>query len=96
MKNSFVVVTTDNEKRGVFGGILIEHDKDAKTVVLKNAQMAVHWSAETKGVVGLASRGAARGSKITPPCDEMFIDGVTAVMKATDEAKNSWESQPWD
>jgi hypothetical protein len=54
-KNKFVVVTTDEKKRGVFAGYLKTHDGD--TVTLKDAQMAVSWSAETRGVLGLAAIG---------------------------------------
>lgn len=89
-----VVVTTDKDKRGVFFGELQSHKKDV--VILKNAQMAVYWSAATKGVLGLASIGPQKGSKITPPIPCITLNGVTSVMDTTIEAVNTWKSQPWN
>lgn len=93
-KKRMVVVTTDSSRRGVFFGELISHDKDE--VVLKDAQMAVYWSNQTRGVLGLASIGPQKGSRITPIIPEMELNGVTAVMDATPKAAKLWRKQPWD
>ena len=90
----YVVVTTDANRRGVFGGWLESHKGDV--VVLTDARMCVYWSAETRGVLGLASIGPQKGSKITPPVPRIEINGVTAVMDATEVARNAWESGLWD
>ena len=90
----WVVVTTDKDRRGVFGGILESHDGDM--VVLRDAQMAVYWSAETRGVAGLASIGPQAGSRISPPASRMEINGVIAVIDASAEARKAWEAQPWE
>ena len=92
-KTRFVVVTTDKDRRGVFGGELVSHEGDR--VVLRNAHMAVYWSAETKGVLGLASIGPQKGSRITPPVPRIALDGVTAVMDVTTEAVARWRAEPW-
>ena len=89
----FVVVTTDHTRRGVFAGDLVSHEGDV--VVLENAQQCVYWSRETRGVLGLASKGPQEGSRIGPPVPSIKIDGVTAVIEATTEARKLWESQPW-
>lgn len=96
MNKKFVVVTTDSTKRGVFGGYLVEYDKGQKTAILENAQMAVHWSNKTNGVVGLAAIGPQKGSRISPACPRIELDGVTAVMDCTEEARKLWQAQPWD
>lgn len=92
----FVVVTTDNEKRGAFGGTLVKHDTAKGTAILKDAHMAVFWSKKTKGVLGLAAHGPLEGSRITPKIPEIELNGVTAVMKCTEAAKKKWRKEPWD
>ena len=88
-----MVVTTDVNRRGVFGGELVLHEQDV--VVLENAMMCVYWSAETNGVLGLASIGPQKGSKVTPVVPKIEINGVTSVMDATDVAASAWRAQPW-
>lgn len=92
-KKRFVLVTTDENRRGVFGGYLIRHEND--TVILEQAQMAVRWSEETHGVLGLASIGPQPGSRISPPVPRIYLDGVTSVSDMTEEAEKLWQSQPW-
>lgn len=89
----FVVVTTDNNRRGVFGGLLVQREGD--TVMLECAQQCVYWSASTHGVLGLASVGPQKGSRIGPPVLSLSLNGVTSVSVATAEARKLWESQPW-
>jgi hypothetical protein len=93
MKN--VVVTTDNVRRGVFGGTLAEHDAESDYVVLTDARMAVYWSADVRGVLGLAATGPSKSCKITPAVPRIELNGVTAVMDMTDVAAKAWAEQPW-
>ena len=92
-KPRWVVVTTDKDRRGVFFGELVSHK--GSIVELRNAQIAVYWSAETRGVAGLASMGPQIGSRISPPIPQIKLNGVTAVMDTTKEAVQLWQSQPW-
>ena len=93
-KRRMVVVTTD--KRGVFFGEVLEHDKPGKRIVLRDAQMCVYWPPETHGVLGLASSGPPDGSRITQPVpDRTELEGVTAIFEATDQAVERWQSCPW-
>ena len=95
MQGKFVVVTTDLNRRGVFGGVLEKYDKDTGHAELTQAQNCVYWSQSTKGVLGLAAIGPQSGSRIGPPVPGLQIDGVTAVIEATEKARKLWESQPW-
>ena len=88
-----VVVTTDNTKRGVFGGDLATQDGDA--VVLQNARMAVYWSKDVGGVLGLAAKGPSASCRISPAVPRIELVGVTAVMDMTDAAKAAWDKEPW-
>lgn len=83
-----VVITTAH--RGVFFGY-IPKLTDAKSITAKKVRMAVYWSADVRGVLGLAATGPVSGCKITPAVDEMVINDVTSVMKCTDEAVKAWE-----
>jgi hypothetical protein len=93
MSKRFVVITTDHTRRGVFAGNLVEHENGR--AVLEDAQMCLYWSETTRGVLGLAAIGPQSGSRIGPPVSRLELDGVTAVIDATDEAEKKWKAQPW-
>lgn len=94
-KRGIVVCTA---KRGVFFGYaagsaqsLVEKGK----LTLERARMCVYWSAQTKGVLGLASHGPAAGSKVGAQVPELAIESVTAVIVCTDAAIKVWEEGSW-
>ena len=91
MKKKKVVVTTG--KRGVFFGELVSGDIATGLCKLINAQMCIYWSAETNGVLGLASHGPQVGSKVTPVIPAIELNDVTAIMDCSDEAVKQWASQ---
>jgi hypothetical protein len=95
-KQTKVVVTTDKDRKGVFFGTLMSHDEDRETCVLRDARMCVYWSESTKGVLGLASHGPQKGSRITPSVPSIKLNGVTAVMECTEAAAAQWEKGLWD
>lgn len=85
-------------KRGVFFGYSDETG-DAiiarGNVTLRSARMCMYWSAETKGVLGLAGIGPQKGSRIGPRVPELTCESVTAVIACSPEAAKTWESGPW-
>ena len=87
----FVVVCT--EFRGVFAGYT--DDQSADPIMLSDVQMCVHWSQDTRGVMGLASTGPAKSCKITKPAPEMKAYKVTAVIETTGDAEKAWQKCPW-
>jgi hypothetical protein len=91
-----VVVTTDETRRGVFYGDLESYDENMQTCKLKNARMAIYWSSETHGVLGLASIGPQNGSRISPPVPQIELNGVTSIMDTTDIAVKQWEKEIWN
>jgi hypothetical protein len=93
---NYVVVTTDKDRQGVFGGYLKDGSAETGTVTLSDARMAVYWSQETRGVLGLASIGPQPGSRITPPVPLIELNGVTSVIECTQEATAQWELGLWD
>ena len=90
----FVVVTTDKDKRGVFGGYL-EVDNSEEYVILTQAQMAVYWPEVLHGVLGLASIGPQEGARISYPVPEIKLFGITAIMNCTDKAVQQWQKALW-
>ncbi len=89
-----VVVTT--EHRGVFFGFLSGTSKPSDTVVtLTDAQMAVYWSADVQGVLGLAATGPSKNCKVTPHIPKLTLQGVTAVLECTERAVAAWQARPW-
>ena len=87
-----VVVTT--EHKGVFFGYLAG-DRDSTVIELDDAQMCVYWSADVRGVLGLAATGPTRSCRITRAVPKITLQKVTAVIDATAEAVKSWQERPW-
>lgn len=90
-KKQPLVVTTD--KRGVFFGYA--EPVDGGVIRLEQAQMCVYWSADVKGVLGLASGGPSKGCRITAPINAIRLQGVTSIMEVTEKAEAAWKTQPW-
>ena len=93
-KATLAVVTT--EHRGVFFGTLASYDEEAKRAVLTDAQMCVYWSTDVHGVVGLAANGPTKSCRITPAAPKMTLEGVTAIIEATEGAAKQWRERPWE
>lgn len=91
----YVVIATDEKKRGVFFGKLKHLDREKQVAVIEEAQMAVYWSTETKGFNNLAVIGPQEGSRITSGAPEMELYGVSCVMMASYEAIKAWKLKPW-
>lgn len=88
-----VVVTT--EHRGVFFGYEVSRNVEGRVVTIEKARVCVHWSAETKGFVGLAVTGPLPGSRVSLGAPEMTLTGVTSITECTPEAIAAWEASPW-
>jgi hypothetical protein len=89
-KERAVLVTTSH--RGVFFGYAT--DTNGESIQLRAARLAVYWTADLRGFMGLASNGPGKGCKIGPPAD-IELRGITSVTAVTPEAVQKWESQPW-
>lgn len=88
-KNSLTPVLVTTAHRGVFAGLIpADHDRSKKTVVLKDARMAIYWGTD-KGVMQLAHTGPTDASKIGAPADITLRD-VTMVAEITEEAWAAW------
>jgi hypothetical protein len=90
-----VLITTDNTKRGVFMGFIDPADADKTDLYADEVRMAVMWSAEIRGVVGLAAKGPNKSCRISPAAKRAHIKGVTATLELSDEALEAWRKEPW-
>jgi hypothetical protein len=57
--------------------------------------MCVYWSSDIHGILGLAAQGPTRSCRVTPIAPKLELNGVTAVMGATEAATKAWRQQPW-
>lgn len=89
------LITTDSSKRGVFMGFIKEEDIANENIIAEEVRMAVYWSADVKGVLGLASIGPTKGCRISTATKKALIKGVTAVVELTPEAVEKWRAEPW-
>lgn len=93
-KKKFVIVTT--EHRGVFGGYLNGSvSEDSKVLTLTDARMCLYWSADVKGVLGLAVGGPVKGCRVGPSVGSLTLTGVTSIMDASAEAEKAWSEPRW-
>jgi len=90
-KKVAVVVTTAH--KGVFFGY--GEPSDQSTIRIEKARMCVYWSADVKGILGLAATGPSKSSKVGPAVPAITLRDVTSVMEASDEATKAWEAGPW-
>jgi len=90
-----VLITTDSTKRGVFSGLISPEDRDKELVTVEEMRMAVYWSQDMKGVLGLASMGPSKTCRISKAVKKATISGVTAIVELSDEAFEKWRSEPW-
>lgn len=91
-----VLITTDSTKRGVFMGFIDPKDADKETLEAHQVRMAIYWSADAKGVIGLATTGPTKNCKISAAAKKATLKGVTAVIELTEKALAAWEKEPWE
>lgn len=90
-----VVVTT--EHRGVFFGYVpMGTDLEVENIRIADARMCVYWSADVRGVLGLAANGPNSGCKIGPKVPAITLRKVTSIIEVSDEATALWEKAPWN
>lgn len=90
-----VLITTDSTKRGVFMGFIDPKDADKETLEAFEVRMAVYWSQDVRGVLGLAASGPTKSCRISAATKKAILKGVTAVIEITDEALAAWRKEPW-
>lgn len=89
------LITTS--KRGVFFGYHAPLPPDTlpETLTLKDCRMVVYYSAECRGITGLAASGPKKGSRISPKALETTVTPVDSASVCTPEAVAAFESGVW-
>ncbi len=90
-KSIALLVTTAH--KGVFFGY--GERTDAATITLERAKMCVYWSADVKGVLGLANGGPTQSCRITPSVSKITLRDVTAIVEISPAAEESWLKNIW-
>ena len=85
-KERAVIVTTAH--KGVFFGYA--ENTSGATILLKRAKLAIYWTADLRGFMGLASHGPSSGCTIGPAADIELRD-ITSVVEVSPEAVQRWE-----
>ena len=84
-----VIVTTKH--RGVFFGHLnSDQNETNNSLVLTDCRNVIHWSADTKGFLGLASDGPGSGSKIGATAPRVLIHDITSLADCTEKASKAF------
>lgn len=76
-------------------GFIDPKDADKETLEAEEVRMAVYWSTDVRGVIGLASGGPTKSCRISPAAKKAVLKGVTAVLEITEEALAAWRKEPW-
>ena len=84
-----VVVTQGN---AIFCGWTT--DTETGAIKLRAARQAVYYSADTKGLLGLAANGPGKDSRIGPPAN-ITVRNVTHVIECAPSAVKVWEDAKW-
>lgn len=89
-----VIVTT--EHRGVFYGFVPNKAPlDVTVIRIERVRMVVYWSADVRGVVGLAATGPTNGCRIEFEAPAVTLQDVTAVIEVSEEAAKKFADAPW-
>jgi hypothetical protein len=92
-KNNIPLLVTTAHKGVFFGYSKLTKNK---TIRLEQARMCVYWSAECKGVLGLASTGPTKNCKVGPAVPALTLQDVTSVTEVSKEAAEQWEKGHWN
>ena len=88
----WVVVLTENKE--IFCGKC--KDYEAVPLELSGVRQAVYFSADTHGLLGLATDGPAKGSRIGPKVERMLIYRPVNIILCAPEAVETWAAAGWE
>lgn len=92
-KPSGVPLLVTTAHKGVFFGY--GQPSDAQSIRIERARMVVYWSADVRGIVGLASVGPSKGCRVGHVAPAITLRDVTAVIEVSAEAADKFEAAPW-
>lgn len=90
--NEEIMVVVVTQGNAIFCGWTTTPDADV--IKLRAARQAVYYSADTHGLLGLASNGPGKDSRIGPPAN-ITVRNVTHVIECSPDAIKKWEGAGW-
>lgn len=90
-KRFFIVLT---EFKEIFAG-WSDSDPNADIITLYKARQVIYYSAETKGLLGLAANGPGKDSRISNECPSMVIRKPVNILVASDSAIEKFGTLIW-
>lgn len=87
-----VIVCTPSRPWQVLCGEYVSHDEHV--VTLRGVRQAVYYDADSRGSLGLATRGPGSASRITDRCDGIVVR-YESIARAGDAAVARWAAEPW-
>ena len=93
MKEDSIPLLVTTAHKGVFFGY--GNVTTDKIIRLEKAKVCVYWSAECKGVLGLATSGPTQSCKIGPAVPAITLQDVTSITEVTPGATANWEKEIW-
>lgn len=90
--NEEIMVVVVAEGNAIFCGWTTTPDADV--IKLRAARQAVYYSADTRGLLGLAANGPGKDSRIGPAAN-ITVRSVTHVIECSPGAIKKWEEAGW-
>ena len=91
-KGQFFVVIT--EFKEIFAGWSTS-DPKADIIVLNNARQVIYFSADTKGMLGLAANGPGKDSRVSNECPQVIIRKPVNVLLGSSAAADRFSTFIW-
>ena len=95
-KTKLVPVLVTTEFKGVFFGYAPENSSpNPDKIRLENARMCIYWSADVRGVFGLAANGPTEGCRIGPVVAAMTLFKITSIAEVSSVTAKKFDDAPW-
>lgn len=91
--NEEIMVVVVTQGNAIFCGWTTTPDADV--IKLRAARQAVYYSADTRGLLGLAANGPGKDSRIGPVADIPALRNISQVIECSPEAIKKWEEAGW-
>lgn len=94
----YIVMTTQTRPWAVVAGTFESERLEGgrRLVTLRDARMIVWYATGTRSILGLAARGPAPGSRVSPVCEACEYDAIEGLHLATAAARAAIEAEPWE
>lgn len=95
MTTKTVVLATSARPWTIVHGVVSK--RTATEITLTDARMCVYYGVDTRGALGLASRGPQSGSRVSGAVKSITIpmSAVEWIASASPEADAAWRAEPW-